>query len=196
MSWLDADGDVPRTVQEAQSQADRLLSLRGRQSAAYKALHALGMKNGARDWKSGVGMSVHSYFDHAVDIHHIFPRRWCDDPENAIGWQERDCVVNKTALAAQTNRFLGGDAPSKYLSRIEERDSLERERLDRFLRTHGIDAAFLRRDDFASFFNHRCVRRVRDAEYREVTPVYPRSVNQGNFAITADGGSRSVAPSS
>ncbi|MXW03414.1 MAG: DUF262 domain-containing protein [Holophagales bacterium] len=171
LPWLVGDGDEPRTVQEAQFQADRLLSLRTRQSAAYRGLHALGMKKGARDWKSGVAMTVHSYFDHAVDIHHIFPRRWCNRPENAVGDQVRDCVVNKTALARLTNRFLGGDAPSKYVRRIETTDSLESERLNGFLRTHGIDAVALRRDDFAAFFNHRFEELLRWIEAAMGKPV-------------------------
>ena len=66
-AWLNSDGDPPRTVRDAQFQADRLLSLRTRNSAAYKGLVVLQLKNGARDFLTGVKIDVHTYFDLAVD---------------------------------------------------------------------------------------------------------------------------------
>lgn len=198
LPWLVGGSDAPRTVGEAQFQADRLLSLRTRQSAAYRGLHALGMKKGAKDWKSGVEMTVHSYFDHAVDIHHVFPRHWCNRPENGIDWRWRDCVVNKTALARLTNRFLGGDAPSRYLRRIESADSLPPERLNDFLRTHGIEPVALRRDDFAAFFNRRfeeLLRRIEEAmgktvnrsRDRDESPFFEQDVVSGVQALLGKG---------
>lgn len=54
VAWVLDEGDEPRTVTEAQFQAERLLTLRTRISAAYKGLHALQMKRGSRDFKTGV----------------------------------------------------------------------------------------------------------------------------------------------
>ena len=151
-TWLTSDGDPPRTVQDAQFQAERLLTLRTRISAAYKGLLAQQLKNGARDFLIGEKMDVNVYFDLAVDIHHIFPRNWCE--KNGIDRGVANCAVNKTAIGARTNRGIGGRNPSVYLSRIE-REGVHGNALDAFLDTHGIDPVAMREDDFETFFNKR-----------------------------------------
>ena len=155
VAWIEGlpDSAQPRTVQAAQFQAERLLTLRTRNSAAYKGLHALQMKQGARDFKTGQPIDIHAYMEHAIDIHHVFPRHWCD--KHRVDWAVANCIVNKTALDARTNRRIGGSAPSIYLSRIEVGDSIKPHVLDGFLRSHDIDPVTLRRDDFGDFFNQR-----------------------------------------
>jgi len=159
VAWTEGlpDSAQPRTVQAAQFQAERLLTLRTRNSAAYKGLHALQMKQGARDFKTGQPIDVHAYLEQAIDIHHVFPRRWCDKhgDKHGIDWRVANCIVNKTALDARTNRRIGGSAPSVYLSRIESGDGISQHVLDGFLRSHDIDPVALRRDDFGHYFNQR-----------------------------------------
>ena len=174
VAWIENDGrdPLPRTVQAAQFQAERLLTLRTRNSAAYKGLYALQMKQGSRDFKTGRPIDVHAYVDDAIDIHHIFPQHWCDahdiEPEFA------NTIVNKTALDAHTNRRIGGNAPSVYLSRIESGDGIEAHVLDGFVRTHDIDPMALRRDDFAQFFNQRFECQLRQIERAMGKPVNRR----------------------
>ncbi|WP_420632511.1 GmrSD restriction endonuclease domain-containing protein [Candidatus Palauibacter sp.] len=155
VAWIEAlsDSAQPRTVQAAQFQAERLLTLRTRNSAAYKGLHALQMKQGALDFKTGQPIDVHAYMEQAIDIHHVFPRHWCG--QHGIDWGVVNCIVNKTALDARTNRRIGGSAPSVYLSRIESGDGIQPHVLDGFLRSHDIDPVALRRDDFGHYFNQR-----------------------------------------
>ena len=179
IAWIDnaGDGGAPRTVQAAQFQAERLLTLRTRNSAAYKGLYALQMKQGGRDFMTGQPIDVHAYLEHAIDIHHLFPRAWCAshtpqgkrvaDTDKPVDPWIADCIVNKTALDAHTNRRIGGNAPSVYLSRIEAGDGgdgIEAHVVDGFLRSHDIDPAALRRDDFAQFFNQRFESLLRHAE--------------------------------
>lgn len=151
-AWLASDGDAPRTVRDAQFQAERLLSLRTRNSAAYKGLFILQLKNGARDFLAGDKIDVNVYFDLAVDVHHIFPRSWCG--KNDIDWDVANCSVNKTAIGARTNRGIGGRSPSAYLAWIEK-EGVNGQALDAFLDTHGINPVALRQDDFEGFFNKR-----------------------------------------
>ena len=153
VSWVDGDGEDPRTVREAQFQAARLLTLRSRNSAAYKGLYALQMSRGAKDLRTGNSIDVHAYFDDAIDIHHIFPQRWCS--KNGVDTGIMNSVVNKTAIDAQTNRTIGGEAPSSYLSRLEERYEIDCTEMDSLLRSHDIDPVSLRADDFSAFFNRR-----------------------------------------
>ena len=183
IAWIEdrADSAAPRTVQAAQFQAERLLTLRTRNSAAYKGLYALQMKQGGRDFKTGRPIDVHAYMEDAIDIHHVFPRAWCAS-HNVKSWIA-DCIVNKTALDAHTHRRISGNAPSVYLSRIEEGDGIEPHVLDGFLRSHDIDPAALRRDDFAQFFNHRFESLLRHAEHAMGKPVNRRpDRNESPFA--------------
>jgi hypothetical protein len=58
--------------------------------------------------------------DDAIDIHHIFPQRW--SASNGIEERYANSAVNKTAIDAHTNRQIGGNAPSEYLSTLEAKD--------------------------------------------------------------------------
>lgn len=159
----------PRTQREAQFQADRLLSLRTRNSAAYKGLYAIQMKRGGRDFRTGNKIDVNAYFDDAIDIHHIFPHKWCSD--NGYPNRVANCIVNKTAIDASTNRKIGGRAPSTYLERLESEGHIEHDQLDAVLRSHDIEPALLRTDDFERFFNVRFEALVRQVEEAMGKPV-------------------------
>ena len=172
IAWIDAGAGPPRTVQAAQFQAERLLTLRTRNSAAYKGLYALQMKQGGRDFKTGQPIDVHAYLEHAIDIHHIFPRHWCANHD--VAPSIADCIVNKTALDRHTNAAIGGAAPSTYLSRIEAVDGIEPHVLDGFLRSHDVDPVALRGDDFPQFFNQRFESLLRHAERAMGKPVNRR----------------------
>lgn len=180
----DANSDLPRTVQAAQFQAERLLTLRTRNSAAYKGLYALQMKQGGRDFMTGQPIDAHVYREQAIDIYRVFPRAWCAshtsqghraaDAEKPVDPSIVNCIVNKTALSALTHRRIGRNAPSVYLSRLETRPGIEAHVLDGFLRSHDIDPAVLRRDDFAQFFNQRFESLLRLAESAMGKPVNRR----------------------
>ena len=174
IAWVEdrTDNNPPRTVQAAQFQAERLLTLRTRNSAAYKGLYALQMKQGSRDFKTGRPIDVNAYLEDAIDIHHVFPRDWCASQK--IESSVADCIVNKTALDAHTNRRIGGNPPSVYLSRIESGDGIEPHVLDGFLRSHDINPVALRQDDFAQFFNQRFDSLLRHAERAMGKPVNRR----------------------
>ena len=153
VEWVQNAGQTPRTIAASQFQATRLLTLRTRNSAAYKGLYALQMQHGGRDFRTGKLIDVHAYFDDNIDIHHIFPKKWCTD--NGIESGVADSVVNKTAIDARTNKIIGGDAPSRYLTRLEENDGIDPAELDAIVESHGIDPLVLRRGDFAHFFTLR-----------------------------------------
>ena len=156
-SWLAADGAVPRTMFDCVFQADRLLSLRTRGSAAYKGFHALMMRSGCRDFLSGKSVELMTVYQDPIDVHHVFPVAWCEKQGIAPGIY--NSIVNKTPMAAATNRaMLRGDAPSVYLARIEERSGLATAALDELLASHLIDPALLRTDDFDAFFADRKAR--------------------------------------
>ena len=151
VEWILHDGPEPNTIRGAEFAAARLLTLRTRNSAAYKGIYALLLREGARDWMTGEESSIQSYFDEHIDIHHVFPQGWCR--ENGIESTRCDSIINKTPLTARTNRSIGGPAPSEYLERIQIQ--VPHDRLDEYLRTHLIDPTHLRTNDFDGFFAAR-----------------------------------------
>ncbi|MGI8782527.1 MAG: GmrSD restriction endonuclease domain-containing protein [Acidobacteriota bacterium] len=152
IAWAEG-GEEPTTVQDASFASSRLLSLRSRNSAAYKGIYALLMRDGSRDFRSGEPIELPTYYDDKIDIHHIFPQRWCRS--HKIPPARADSVVNKTALSARTNRIIGGRAPSEYLQRIENAAKMKSSMMDTILATHVIDQNALRADDFDRFLESR-----------------------------------------
>ncbi len=118
------------------------MTLRTRNSAAYKGLYAQQMKRGGRDFRTGPAIDLHTYVDDAVDVHHIFPKRWA--AANGIPEGVANSIVNKTTIDSRTNRRIGGAAPSRYLTRIESSEQIDAEDLDAILRSHDIDPLALR----------------------------------------------------
>ncbi len=166
---------TPRTVADATFVESRLLSLRTRNAAAYKGLYALLMAGGCRDWKYQQSFDQVQYRTLAVDIHHIFPRAWCEAHE--IDPSLRESIVNKTPLAATTNRFIGGASPAVYLPKIERSAGITAEELDELLRTHEIDPVALRAADFDAFFLARRAALLRLVEAATGKPAQ-RDVDQ------------------
>lgn len=153
VAWIDGGEKEPRALSEAVFQQERLDSLRMRLSAAYKGMHALLMREGCRDFVSGKPTDIMTFFNSKIDIHHIFPQKWCKD--QGIDPSIFNSIINKSPLSAKTNREIGGEAPSKYLARIEREHGLEPSQLDEILRSHLIEPAHLRSDDFEAFYRQR-----------------------------------------
>lgn len=151
VEWIQSDGPEPSTVYDAEFSESRLLTLRTRRSAAYKGIYALLLRGGACDWLSGEESAVQSYFDEHIDIHHIFPQKWCKD--NGIKPNRCDSIINKTPLTARTNRSIGGRAPSEYLGILSR--NVPYDSLGQYVSSHNIDAQHLWQDDFDSFFASR-----------------------------------------
>ena len=144
---------TPNTITDATFVESRLHSLRTRNSAAYKGIYALLLGNGATDWMEGKALNKVQYTELKVDIHHIFPQKWCN--ENSIDDERRESIVNKTGISAKTNRTIGGVAPSIYLDKVERLAQITAGQLDESVGTHLVPALNLRADDFDTFFINR-----------------------------------------
>jgi hypothetical protein len=154
LDWIKG-GPEPLTVREANFVPNRLLTLKSRNSAAYKGLSALLLRDGGLDFISGEAIDVQMYADEKIDIHHIFPRDWCDKQKVKIDQNRRDCVVNKTPLSAHTNRKISNNAPSAYLTTIQNECKIATSRMDEILQSHVIDPTAIRTDNFEAFFQRR-----------------------------------------
>ena len=151
IAWIDGR-DQPRTIRDSGFSPTRLLSMQSRLSAAYKGLMAILMKAGSNDFLSGDPIEITTYFDLAVDIHHIFPKAYCENKYKRSLWNSS---VNKAPLSSKTNRVIGGKAPSVYLNNIEKQYNVDSRRLDEILKTHKISPDLLRFDEFENFIRDR-----------------------------------------
>lgn len=171
VAWVKG-GDLPKTVTDAYFNPRRLLGMQSRQSAAYKGIMALILKNKSRDFISGVEMDFTCFSDENVDIHHIFPRAYAESQHyEKAKWNS---VVNKTPISAKSNRTIGGDAPSKYLGSLERAGAITPENLDEIVETHWIDHELLRKDDFEAFIVDRAKKLLDAIEQATGMPVSGR----------------------
>lgn len=153
VDWCDGGIAEPITVYQSSFDPGRLLTLRTRNSAAYKGIYALLMRGGSKDWLYDQDITLASHHSLAVDIHHVFPKKWC--ASNGIDGVRRESIVNKTAISAATNRTIGARAPSSYLKLLRERADTAEEELQKRIEQHHIDFELLRQDDFDLYFARR-----------------------------------------
>jgi hypothetical protein len=74
-----------------------------------RAMRALMLRKLPRDWLTGELIETHRHVDDPrLDLHHIFPRAWCDSRRPPIAPKRRDSLVNLTPLSSFTNRSIGG----------------------------------------------------------------------------------------
>lgn len=153
IQWINYGGDEPKTITDSYFNPLRLLSMQSRQSAAYKGIMALILKNHAKDFISGEEMDFTTYSNEKIDIHHIFPKEYC----KRMNYDKKiwNSIINKTPISASSNRAIGGAAPSKYLSKLEKKGAVSPCDLDGYVETHWIDHRLLRADNFNEFIVDR-----------------------------------------
>jgi len=193
-AWLDG-GPEPTTVADGVLRGDRLLTMRSRLSAAYKGLQALLLREGAIDFRSGQAFDQTVFFDEGVDIHHIFPKAWCESQKLPASLY--DSVVNKTPLGYRTNRIIGGVAPSSYLEKLEKGKAglngqiieppIDKATLADYLRTHCIPVPELYADDFHAFIKARQKRLLElvVSVTKNAPPTTPEAVEEGDDLPTS-----------
>lgn len=153
MEWIEDNMKLPKTVQESYFNPVRLLGLQTRLSAAYKGIMALILKNHSKDFISGREMDFTAYKSENIDIHHVFPRDYCEKMNYPKAkWNS---VVNKTPISYRTNREIGGVAPSRYLSKIEAKGQVTTSVLNGYLESHWLDVDCCRNDNFDKFIIER-----------------------------------------
>lgn len=153
-NWV-SGGEVPDTVSRASFLATRLLSLQTRNSAAYKGVMALVLKQSPLDFMTAEQMGIASYLAEKTDIHHIFPSNYCEK-EN-LPEKKWNSVINKTCIYASTNRSIGGRAPSEYIGTMANK-GLSQDTIDKALSSHLLNPELLRTDNFDEFIVDRATK--------------------------------------
>ena len=163
INWIEGKG-VPSTVYDADFRPSRLDTMRTRNSAAYKGLYTLLLREQAKDFRTGRPIDDSIFYEDAIDIHHVFPAVWCE--AQGIDTDMANSILNKTPLTARTNRVIGGAAPSIYLPKLEkaylkhqgkggDEAGNGRTEMDALLHSHSIHPEHLRRDAFEAFYEQR-----------------------------------------
>ena len=115
---------------------------------------ALLYKEHCRDFMNDTTIDLVNSMIDTPDIHHIFPQKYCED--NHIKRQRYNSIVNKTPILPETNRAIGGDAPSIYTKRIIKKvDGLTEDVLRSRIESHLVDYDSLVTDDFDTYFIDR-----------------------------------------
>lgn len=155
LRWIEDEETLPRTVRDASFMPERFDTLRSRLSAAYKAINVLVLREGSKDWFWKASIRELDIDEVALDIHHIFPRDWCES--RSIGREKYDSILNKTPISYKANRKIGGEAPSVYLPKIQQdkQVSLSDSEMDELLASHAISPELLRQDKFDNFLEDR-----------------------------------------
>jgi hypothetical protein len=156
LAWIDQVGALePKTVVDAGFQPSRLDTLRTRTSAAYRGIYVLLQRQGSKDFFWKARMVDLDRDEYKIDIHHIFPRDWCEGQK--IKPRVFNAIVNKTPISYKANRMIGGKAPSKYIAQIQSHAQVQISagEMDDILKTHLVDPTPLRADDFEGFYSSR-----------------------------------------
>lgn len=184
--WIKGEeSNEPRTIRDANFQANRILDLRDYNSAAYKGIFALLRQ--AHDFQTGDTIKEHILNDDKIEAHHIFPKAWCC--ENCQVSQDKfrssryNSVVNKTPLLRRTNRTIGGKAPSNYLDDIKawsgqpmfdfDAGEFKTVTTETKLDSHLIPIDAFQANNFEKFFEKR-----KEALLKEIEAVMGKLVNR------------------
>lgn len=155
VAWLTNDHPAPSVVSDP-SPLPRFEQITPRQSALYRALMALSLRNAPKDFHEGRPLTPERIIEESVDDHHIFPQAYLGE---SVEKHLVDSVLNRTLIDRITNIRINAKAPSAYLADMAE--ALSPELVHDILESHSIDpdsAEALRSDDFSTFLGRRADR--------------------------------------
>jgi hypothetical protein len=153
VGWVEGRAE-PDTVSEANFREQRLLTLTTRNSAAYKGIFALLIKQGCYDWyQTTEPINGEIVNGESVDFRLVFPKGWFERAK--IKDVRMNSVVNKTPLSFRANRTIGTRSPATYLDMIARESGSLVDWIDDLVSTHQIDPKTLRAADFDAFYRDR-----------------------------------------
>ncbi|MCX5274295.1 GmrSD restriction endonuclease domain-containing protein [Streptomyces virginiae] len=153
IGWIRGAVDVPDTITDSFFFPERLRTLKTRNSAAYKGIFALLIRQGAVDWHyTDEPMAPGWLVEYGVDVHQIFPKSWVR--QNLDERYPAGSVINKTPISLRASQALNG-APAAYLDPLAAAADMRPEWFDDVISTHLIDPKALRANDYVAFFEAR-----------------------------------------
>lgn len=142
-----------RTVKAAFFSATRLISLQTRNSAAYKGIMALVYRAHCHDFVQGTTIDIVKSMDEAPDIHHIFPEAYC--VSKGYKKEKWNSIINKTPLLPESNRQIGGEAPSIYSQKVMKKAAISEEEYRSRVESHLVNYEYFITDNFDAYIIER-----------------------------------------
>ncbi|WP_034267088.1 DUF262 domain-containing protein [Actinospica robiniae] len=150
------DRTLPDTVDRADFGEQRLTSMVSRNSAAYKGIYALLIKQGAVDWYfSSAPIDQELVEGQNIDIRTIFPKGWKSPVPVENLDSKLSSIVNKTALSHRASTSQGKRAPGAYLELMAREYGQPDDWFDDIVGTHLVSPKLLRANDFDAFYADR-----------------------------------------
>lgn len=171
INWINNDNaELPDTIKVSTFRADRLDEMKTKNSAAYKGVGALLLKNGAKDFSKGYTIDNISKYNSAnIDIHHIFPKKYCE--KVGISKDMCDSIINKAPISYDTNRSIGGGAPADYIAKyLDSENGIDK--TNELLLTQLIEPTHIRANDFNNYYifrKRKLIHLIEVATQKEVT---------------------------
>ncbi|MFG2473501.1 DUF262 domain-containing protein [Streptomyces fagopyri] len=145
---------LPDTITEAAFLDDRLDTLSTRNSAAYKGIYALLVKQGAVDWYfTEAPLNAARLAEYSVEVRQIFSKAWIDKNQQSYS-NRANSIINKTPLSLRASKSMTG-SPAGYLKTLALESGMRSEWFDDVIGTHLIDPAALHSADFELFYESR-----------------------------------------
>jgi hypothetical protein len=92
------------------------LAGRGASSPLFSLVFLSMKRGGARDWSSGLGLSLtHQGRAHYIQYHHVFPKSLL---KTIYEPREINEIANMAFIAGRTNRSISNKEPTAYLPKI------------------------------------------------------------------------------
>ena len=175
-----------RTINAAYFSASRLISLQTRNSAAYKGIMALVYREKCHDFVQGTTIDIVKSMDEAPDIHHIFPEAYCI--EKGYKKEKWNSIVNKTPLLPESNRQIGGKAPSEYSKNVMRKAEIDEAEYRSRVESHLIDYSSFITDDFDTYFVARAKAIMKVIESAMGKTIADKSSEQtiNNFGVSLE----------
>lgn len=101
----------------------------------------------------GTTMDIVKSMDESPDIHHIFPEAYCI--KQGYKKEKWNSIINKTPLLPESNRQIGGEAPSKYSQKIMKEVQIDETQLRLRVESHLVNYDAFIQDDFNTYFIDR-----------------------------------------
>ena len=117
---------------------------------------ALVFRENCLDFVDGAPMTMVKSMETPPDIHHIFPRAYCE--RTGLERAKWNSIVNKTPLIARTNREIGRRCAFEVPPEDHEGREVDGDELRRRVESHLVDYDALAVNDFDTFFLHRAKR--------------------------------------
>ncbi|QPK80052.1 DUF262 domain-containing protein [Corynebacterium lizhenjunii] len=153
VAWVLGETEVvPKTVRDATFAESRLLSATP-DSGIFKALDALLMARGARDWRSGREFDRTTFSELSPGFYPVFPLAWCD--QHGVDPILAQSVLNRTPMGKRTEVIVDDRSPQRYLPRVQSKSIMEDAEFDAVLASHELDPVHLHGGKAAEFFADR-----------------------------------------